>query len=137
MALAKSSASSSEKDRTEYFGLGGNRQEKVKLSEYLAIIRHNNPMQRLMIAGAGCKLALSIATNTTVLCMLYGCMMNNYDGLFMPMMVLGYVASVPFFLLTARVSQKKGQRASLVMFTRLALIMYAGVLVLLILWKLF
>ena len=42
-----------------------------------------------MVAGAGCKLALSIATNTTVLCMLYGCMMGNYDGLYLPMMVLG------------------------------------------------
>ncbi|MFR5373588.1 MAG: hypothetical protein ACLTGJ_08820 [Faecalibacterium prausnitzii] len=48
-------------------------------------------MRRLMVAGAGCKLALSIATNTTVLCMLYGCMMGNYDGLYLPMMVLGCV----------------------------------------------
>ena len=41
----------------------------------------------------------SIATNTTVLCMLYGCMMGNYDGLYLPMMVLGYVFSVPFLSL--------------------------------------
>ena len=67
-------------------------------------------MQRLMVAGAGCKLALSIATNTTVLCMLYGCMMGNYDGLYLPMMVLGYVFSVPFFLLTVRTSQKEARR---------------------------
>lgn len=123
-----------EKDNEKYFGVGG-KQEAVKISEYIEILKANKELQRLMIAGGGCKLAFSIATNMAVLCMLYGCMMNNYDGLFMPMMVLGYVASVPFFLLTARVSQKKGQRASLVMFTRLALLMYAGVLVLLILWK--
>ena len=30
-----------------------------------------------------------------------------------PMMVLGYVFSVPFFLLTVRTSQKEGQKASL------------------------
>ena len=124
-----------EKDRTEYFGLGAERQEKVKLSEYLAIIKHNSPMQRLMIAGAGCKLALSIATNTTVLCMLYGCMMGNYDGLYLPMMVLGYACSVPFFLLTVRTSQKHGQRASLVKYVTMALVCYVGVLVLLLLWK--
>ena len=97
-----------EKDQPKYFGIGGEASEKVKLHEYVQIIKNNNPMQRLMVAGAGCKLALSIATNTTVLCMLYGCMMGNYDGLYLPMMVLGYVFSVPFFLLTVRTSQKEG-----------------------------
>lgn len=99
-----------EKDQPKYFGIGGEVSEKVKLHEYVQIIKNNNPMQRLMVAGAGCKLALSIATNTTVLCMLYGCMMGNYDGLYLPMMVLGYVFSVPFFLLTVRTSQKEGQK---------------------------
>lgn len=102
-----------EKDQPKYFGVGGEKQKKVKVSEYIEIIKNNKPMQRLMIAGAGCKLALSIATNTTVLCMLYGCMMGNYDSLYLPMMILGYAASVPFFLLTVRTSQKKGQKASI------------------------
>lgn len=124
-----------EKDNVKYFGIGGEKQEKTKASEYLEIIRNNNPMQRLMVAGAGCKLALSIATNVTVLCMLYGCMMGNYDGLYLPMMVLGYVFSVPFFLLTVRTSQKKGQKASLMKYVSVALICYIGVLVLLFLWK--
>ena len=91
-------------------------------------------MQRLMVAGAGCKLALSIATNTTVLCMLYGCMMGNYDGLYLPMIVLGYVFSVPFFLLTVRTSQKEGQKASLMKYVSVAFICYIGVLVLLLFW---
>ncbi len=124
-----------EKDRPEFFGIGGKEQEKVKISEYLEIIKNNSPMKRLMIAGAGCKLALSIATNTTVLCMLYGSMMGNYDGLYLPMMILGYGCSVPFFLLTVRTSQKKGQRASLLKYVSLALICYIGVLVLLLSWK--
>ena len=108
--------------------------EKIKVSEYIQIIKNNDPMQRLMVAGAGCKLALSIATNTTVLCMLYGCMMGNYDGLYLPMMVLGYVCSVPFFLLTVRTSQKEGQKASLMKYVSVALVCYVGVLVLLLLW---
>ena len=124
-----------EKDQSKYFGLGGDTQEKVKISDYIAIIKNNNTMQRLMIAGAGCKLALSIATNTTVLCMLYGCMMGNYDGLYLPMMVLGYACSAPFFFMTVRTSQKKGQKASLVKYVSLALICYVGVLALLLLWK--
>ena len=93
-----------EKDRPEFFGVG-NKQEKVKLKEYVAILKANKELQRLMVAGAGCKLAFSIATNMTVLCMLYGAMM------------------------------KHGQKASLVRYTMLALVMYIGVLVLLLLWK--
>ena len=124
-----------EKDNPKYFGIGGEKQEKTKISEYVEIIKNNKPMQRLMVAGAGCKLALSIATNTTVLCMLYGCMMGNYDGLYLPMMVLGYVFSVPFFLMTVRTSQKKGQKASLMKYVSVALICYVGVLALLLLWQ--
>ena len=123
-----------EKDNAKYFGLGG-KQEKTKISEYIEIIKNNKPMQRLMVAGAGCKLALSIATNVTVLCMLYGCMMGNYDGLYLPMMVLGYVCSVPFFLLTVRTSQKEGQKASLIKYVTVALVCYIGVLILLLMWK--
>ena len=123
-----------EKDQPKYFGIGGEKTEKLKVSEYVQIIKENKPMQRLMVAGAGCKLALSIATNTTVLCMLYGCMMGNYDGLYLPMMVLGYVFSVPFFLLTVRTSQKHGQKASLMRYVSVALVCYVGVFVLLLLW---
>lgn len=50
------------------------------------------------------------------------------------MMVLGYVFSVPFFLLTVRTSQKKGQKASLMRYVSVALVCYVGVLVLLMLW---
>ena len=124
-----------EKDQPKYFGIGGEKIEKLKVSEYVQIIKENKPMQRLMVAGAGCKLALSIAINTTVLCMLYGCMMGNYDGLYLPMMVLGYVFSVPFFLLAVRTSQKKGQKASLMRYVSVALVCYVGVFVLLLLWK--
>lgn len=73
-----------EKDQPKYFGIGGKESKKVKISEYIQIIKCNKPMQRLMVAGAGCKLALAIATNVSVLCMLYGSMMGNYDGLYLP-----------------------------------------------------
>jgi len=50
-----------EKDRPEFFGVG-NKQEKVKLKEYIAILKANKELQRLMVAGAGCKLAFSVVT---------------------------------------------------------------------------
>ena len=124
-----------EKDQPKYFGIAGEKTEKVKISEYVDIIRNNNPIQRLMVAGAGCKLALSIATNMSVLIMLYGCMMGNYDNLYLPMMILGYVFAVPFFALTVRTAQKKGQKASLMRYVGVALVCYVGVLVLLLLWQ--
>lgn len=134
-----------EKDNSKYFGIGG-KQEPVKVREYVTIIKNNKPLQRLMIAGGGCKLALAIATNLTVLCMLYGCMtqfgigdggvgLNRYDSLYLPMMVVGYIFSVPFFLLTVRTSQKYGQKKSLMRYVSVALICYIGVLALLLLWK--
>ena len=123
-----------EKDNEKYFGIGG-KQEQIKLSDYVEIIKGNKPLRRLMIAGGGCKLALSIATNLNVLCMLYSCMMNNYDGLYLPMMVLGYVFSAPFFLLTVRTSQKHGQKRSLMTYVGVALACYVGVVALLMLWQ--
>ncbi len=138
-----------EKDQTKYFGMG-NKQENIKISEYIKIIKANKPLQRLMVAGGGCKLALSIATNLTVLCMIYGCMtqfgvitndagklvsQNRYDSLNSIMMILGYVFSAPFFLLTVRTSQKHGQKKSLMTYVAVALGCYVGVLALLLLWK--
>jgi Na+/melibiose symporter-like transporter len=67
--------------------------------------------------------------------MLYQLMMGNYDGLYLPMMVLGYVFAVPFFVLTVQTSQKKGQKASLMTYVAVALICYVGVLALLLLWN--
>lgn len=138
-----------EKDQTKYFGMGG-KQESVKVSEYVKIIKANKPLQRLMVAGGGCKLALSIATNLTVLCMLYGCMtqfgiitneagvaisQNRYDTLNAIMMALGYVFSAPFFVLTVRTSQKHGQKRSLMTYVAVAFACYIGVLALLMMWR--
>ncbi len=139
-----------EKDQTKYFGITSGKQEQLKLSEYVNIVKNNKPLQRLMIAGGGCKLALSIATNITVLCMLYGCMtqfgttvneagqvigQNRYDSLYLIMMVMGYVFSAPFFLLTVKTSQKYGQKKSLMRYVAVALACYVGVFAMLLLWK--
>ena len=124
-----------EKDNPKYFGLGGAEPQKMKLSEYGEIIRGNKPLQRLMVAGAGCKLAQSIANNMTVLIMLYACMMGNYDGLYLPLMVAGFAFAAPFFLLTVRTAQRHGQKASLMRYVAIALASYTVVLALLVLWK--
>lgn len=123
-----------EKDNEKYFGIGGE-QEETKLSEYIELIKNNKPLQRLMVAGGGCKLALSVATNGAVLCMLYGCMMGDYGQFYLPMMVIGYVFSAPFFGLTVSTSQKLGQKASLQRYVTVALVAYVGVVIMLALWQ--
>ena len=124
-----------EKDNAKYFGIGGEQQENIKISEYIALIKNNKPLQRLMVAGGGCKLALSVATNGAVLCMLYGCMMGDYGQFYLPMMVVGYVFSAPFFGLTVNTSQKLGQKASLQRYVTVALVAYVGVVIILALWQ--
>ena len=124
-----------EKDNEKYFGIGGSKAEPVRISEYVSIIKSNRPLKRLMVAGGSCKLAMAIGTNVTVLIMLYQCMMGNYDGLYLPMMVLGYVFAAPFFVLTVKTSQKHGQKKSLMTYVGVAFACYCVVLVLLLLWK--
>lgn len=124
-----------EKDRPEFFGVGGEKKEKVKIAEYVDIIKQNKELRMLMLAGGSTKLAFSIATNASVACMLYASMMGNYNGLYLPLYIICYGASVPFFLLSVRTAQKKGQRAALALYTRIALICYVGVLGLLIIWQ--
>ncbi|MCD8223122.1 MAG: MFS transporter [Clostridiales bacterium] len=124
-----------EKDCPENYGIGGNDAAKVNLRQCISILKGNHELQMLVIAGAGTKLGFAVATNTSVACMLYASMMGDYNGLFLPLYVIGYAASAPFFVLNARTSQKKGQKASLVRFTKLAFVLYIGVFILLLLWE--
>jgi Na+/melibiose symporter-like transporter len=124
-----------EKDRPEFYGIASEKKEKVKISEYINILKNNHELQRLVIAGAGTKLAFAIATNTAVGCLLFGSLMGNYQGLFLPFYIIGYVFSVPFFLIGLKTSQKHGQKATLVRFTSFAFIMYIGVLALMLMWQ--
>lgn len=122
-----------EKDRPEFYGVGG-KTETVKMRDCVKILGQNKELRMLVLAGGSTKLAFSVATNTAVACMLYASMMGNYGGLYLPMYIIGYIASVPFFLLSVRTAQKHGQKAALVRYTSIALLMYVGVTILLALW---
>lgn len=122
------------KDRPEFYGIA-QKKEKVKVREYVKILTGNHELQMLVVAGAGTKLAFSIATNTAVGCLLFGSMMGNYKGLYLPFYIFGYICSVPFFVGGLKLSQRYGQKKTLVSFTALALVMYVGVLTLLFMWQ--
>lgn len=125
------------KDRTEFYGLGTvqGADGRLRLRDYLPILRENHELQRLIVAASGTKFAFAVATNTAVGCLLYACLMGDYQNLYMPMYALGYVFSAPFFVGGLRMSQRHGQKRTLVTFTTVALVMYLGVLGLLCLWQ--
>jgi len=123
-----------EKDKEEFYGIS-KEQEKVNWKEYKEILLRNKELGMLIIAGAGSKFAMSVATNTAVSCMLYASMMQDYNGLYLPFYAIGFAASVPFFLLSLKTAQKRGQKFSLVRYTSIALTFYIGVLVLLSIWQ--
>ena len=126
------------KDKKEYWGLGGKEEDeeanKLGIKDYVQIFKANKELQRLMVAASGTKFAFAVATNTSVGILLYSCMMHNYNGLYLPMYVMGYVFSAPFFIGGLKISQKHGQKKTLVTFTSLALVLYLGVCVLLAMW---
>lgn len=54
-----------EKDQTKYFGLGKNAVE-VRFGDYLDIMKHNRPIQMLIIAASTDKLAITATRGATV-----------------------------------------------------------------------
>lgn len=125
------------KDRKEFWGFGESEGEKTKLKvrDYVQIFKGNKELQRLIVAASGTKFAFAVATNTTVGVLLYACMMGDYEWLYLPMYVMGYVFSVPFFIIGLLISQKYGQKKTLVSFTSVALVLYVGVVALLGMWN--
>lgn len=124
-----------EKDRPEFYGVGEKQEEKAGFSEYLDILKNNKELRMLMLAGGSTKLAFAVAGNMSVACMLYASMMGDYSGLYLPMFGITLAASVPFFLLSVRTARKRGQRAALALYTKIALVSYVGVVLLLALWQ--
>lgn len=124
------------KDRKEYWGLGGGEsQPNLKVRDYLAILKSNKELQRLAVAASGTKFAFALATQTAVGALLYSCMMGDYNQFYLPMYIIGYIGSAPFFLGGLKMSQKHGQKKTLVTFTCVALACYVGVTALLAMWN--
>lgn len=125
-----------QKDKPEFYGVASTEsKQKVRLSQYLEILKGNKELRMLMLAGGSTKLAVSIATNASVACMLYASMMGDYNGLYLPLYIICYAFSIPFFLLSVKTAQKKGQKRALALYTRVALVCYSVILVLLFIWK--
>lgn len=122
-------AAIAEKDRREFWGVSSS--EPVKFKDYANILKDNKEIRWLVISAGLNKLASTVATSGTVAFMLYGCLMGDYNGLFIPFYALCFVFMGVFFLWGSKTAGQKGQKRGVTQFTIFAFIFYIGVLVLL------
>ncbi len=121
-------AAISEKDRPQYWGIES---EPAKLRDYAGILKGNKEIRWLVLSSGLNKLASTIATSGTVAFLIYGCLMGDYNGLFIPFYALCFIFMGVFFLWGSSTAGKKGQKRGVAQFTLFALLFYVGVLVLL------
>ena len=117
-----------EKDKPEFWGVSD---EKVQMKDYVGIIKENKEIRWLVLSSGFNKLASTVATSGAVMCMLYGCLMGDYNGLFIPFYALCFVFMGIFFLWGSKTAGEKGQKRGVAQFTIFAFLFYIGVLILL------
>ncbi len=117
-----------EKDRPEFWGVAG---EPAKIKDYIGIIKGNKEIRWLVLSSGLNKLASTVATSGTVAFLLYGCLMGDYNGLYIPFYALCFVFMGIFFLCGSKTAGRKGQKRGVAQFTVFAFLFYIGVLIML------
>lgn len=92
-------------DKAEYYEKIS--KSKVKLIDYLNIIKGNRPLQMLVVAASTDKLASTVARNTTVMIMLYGIVIGNI-GLSGTTMVYTMIPVMIFTVVGVRIASNYG-----------------------------
>lgn len=88
----------------------------ITVKTYVDILRHNQPIQMLVIAASTDKFASVVYSHAAVIVMMYGILMNNYamSGL------IGVVTAIPSMLIVTlgiNLAKRHGQRMVLIIFT--------------------
>lgn len=121
-------AAISSKDKPQFWGVES---EPAKMKDYAGILKGNKEIRWLVLSSGLNKLASTVATSGTVAFLLYGCLMGDYNGLFIPFYALCFVFMGIFFIWGSSTAGKKGQKRGVAQFTLFALLFYVGILVLL------
>ncbi len=122
-------AAIAEKDRPEFWGVS---EKPATLKDYAGILKNNTEIRWLVTSAGLNKLASTVATSGTVAFLVYGCLMGDYNGLFIPFYVLCFVFMGIFFVWGSKTAGAKGQKRGVAQFTVFAFLFYIGVLALLI-----
>ncbi len=120
------------KDRPEFWGVG---QSSMKFKDTLKILKDNKEIRWLVTSSGLNKLASTVATSGTVAFLVYGCLMGDYNGLFIPFYALCFVFMGLFFVWGSATAGKKGQKRGVAQFTAFAFLFYIGLLIMLIVWN--
>lgn len=108
------------KDNKKYFQLDIEKKQSIHFKDYLYIIKHNKPIRMLVIAAASNKFASMVYSNSTVLVMLFGILMNNY-----PLAgVIGVIVGIPnlgIIYLGIQYAKRVGQKKAMVVSTWFAI----------------
>ncbi|MBR6788985.1 MAG: MFS transporter [Clostridia bacterium] len=121
-------AAIAEKDKPQFWGVS---KESAKLKDYVDVIKKNKEIRWLVVSSGFNKLASTVATSGTVAFLLFGCLMGDYNGLFIPFYVLCFFFMGAFFLWGSKTAGNKGQKRGVAQFTLLAILFYIGVLIML------
>lgn len=124
-------AAIAEKDKPEFWGVSS---EPAKFKDYINIVKENKPLRWLVLSSGCNKLASTVATSGTVAFLVYGCLMGDYNGLYIPFYALSFVFMAAFFLWGNKVAGKKGQKRGVAQFTIFAFLFYIGIVILLAIW---
>ncbi len=117
-----------EKDKPEFWGVAS---EPAKIKDYIGILNGNKEIRWLVLSSGLNKLASTVATSGTVAFLLYGCLMGDYNGLYIPFYALCFVFMGIFFLWGSKTAGRKGQKRGVAQFTVFAFLFYIGVLIML------
>ena len=125
-------AAIAEKDRPAFWGIS---EKPATFKDYLGILKGNKEIRWLVTSAGLNKLASTVATSGTVAFLVYGCLMGNYNGLFIPFYALCFIFMGIFFVWGSRTAGQKGQKRGVAQFTCFAFLFYIGVLILLCLYN--
>ncbi len=121
-----------EKDKPQFWGVS---EKPAKMKDYLNIITGNKEIRWLVLSSGLNKLASTIATSGAVAFLVYGCLMSDYNGLYIPFYALCFIFMAIFFFWGSSTAGKKGQKRGVAQFTIFAFLFYIGVLVLLCIYQ--
>ena len=121
-----------EKDRPEFWGVT---EKPATFKDYAGILKGNKEIRWLVISAGLNKLASTVATSGPVAFLLYGCLMGDYNGLFIPFYALCFIFMGIFFMWGSKTAGQKGQKRGVAQFTCFAFLFYIGVLILLCLYN--
>lgn len=101
-----------EKDRKEYFGIGG--VSKVSFKDYLEIIKNNRAIQMLVISASTDKLATQTKSDATITLIVYGIVCGNaaVSGVLNAYTIIPNIIFIIF--ISGWISAKFGQKRSMV-----------------------